>query len=175
MLRAKCDKCQRVIEVTEREAEHLDGMLVCPQCLNTVKVAVSRRPKKAATTVVPPPVTAECPHCHARVKVGDRFCNKCGKAIDAPAVTKRAATPPALPVKTPPAYRKKADNAKPAAQAATRKQVKSTTMAKQRRSKAAAPAEKVPREPITTWGCLGLSILITLLFFTIYALAGAFL
>ena len=72
-MRVVCDKCGREIEVTEQEARHLEGILVCPQCLGTVKVDVSRIPPR-----VPKLRPRQCPNC-GELYVYHTVCPSCGQ------------------------------------------------------------------------------------------------
>ncbi len=168
MIEALCRNCGRRVKVTEQEAQRLDGILVCPQCLSTVEVDVPRRNAKHW-----------CHNCGGEVEAGADFCRHCGEPITAKGRKKKAATiPPPPPVAkakpkptpTPPPYRPKAQP-KQQKQATTQAKTMPADKPRQRPARKSSPIDE-PAKPLTGKGCMLISIAIVVAFFAIYFLIG---
>lgn len=179
-MRVVCDKCGREIEVTEQEARHLEGILVCPQCLGTVKVDVSRIPPR-----VPKLRTRQCPNCGEQLPPGVNYCNRCGEAITAAA--KAASVPNPAPPKltsAPPPYRPQPQpqpHPQPRATTAPKPTISSTNnkpttkkMSNNRNNnRKTNAANNKPSWWLSPLGCLTATVIFVLLFFLIYFLLGS--
>ena len=177
-MRVVCDKCGREIEVTEQEARHLEGILVCPQCLGTVKVDVSRIPPR-----VPKLRPRQCPNCGEQLPPGVNYCNRCGEAITAAA--KAASIPQPAPPKltsAPPPYRPQPQpQPQPRGTTAPKPKISSTNnkpttkkMSNNRNNnRKANAANNKPSWWLSPLGCLTATVIFVLLFFLIYYLLGS--
>ncbi len=177
-MRVVCDKCGREIEVTEQEARHLEGILVCPQCLGTVKVDVSRIPPR-----VPKLRLRQCPNCGEQLPPGVNYCNRCGEAITAAAKAASIAQPaPPKLTSAPPPYRPQPQpQPQPRATTAPKPKISSTNnkpttkkMSNNRNNnRKANAANNKPSWWLSPLGCLTATVIFVLLFFLIYYLLGS--
>lgn len=172
MIETRCGKCGRLIKVTEKEAQRLDGMLVCPQCLGTVEVDVPPRNSKYW-----------CHNCGGEVEAGADFCRHCGEPITAKGRRKKAATPPPPPatrakpksVPSPPPYRPKAkpkQQPQATSQATSQARTMPTDKTRQRAPRKQSTPKESPKKPLSSKGCLLITIAIVVVFFAIYFLIG---
>ena len=159
MIETQRGKCGRMIKVTEQEAQRLDGMLVCPQCLSTVEVDVPRRNAKHW-----------CHNCGGVVEAGADFCRHCGEPITNKGRNKQVAKNSSIPkpprIPAPPPYR-------PTLKSKPQPQTKAMPSAKAKPRNTRQSAQKnEPQKPLTSKGCVLITIAIVVVFFVIYYFLG---
>lgn len=178
MLTAECHNCGRKIEVTEQEARHLNGTLVCPQCLSTVKVDVSLLPPPPLDTHEEVKPKQRCRFCGKLIEGEAQFCQHCGKPTEAAPVASRQVSPPPHPATTttsPPPYTKRpgaapANRVSPSTR--TNPKYNSPRMSNISNTRKISRKKEKEKKPLSPLGCLGISVLIVIVFFLIYFLAG---